>query len=521
MKHSLHNPSLLALGAYCMLGIPFAAGGAEKATVTPLFDRVNPEVTIPAEIYGQFAEHLGSCIYGGLWVGEDSSIPNTDGYRNDVLQALKDLKVPVMRWPGGCFADEYHWVDGIGPRENRPVMVNSNWGGTVEDNSFGTHEFFNLCELIGCEPYLSGNVGSGTVEELAKWVEYITAENGPMAKKRKENGREKPWKLKYLGVGNESWGCGGSFTPEAYANEYRRYQTYCRDFNGNHLYKIASGASDYDYNWTDVLMKNARNHMKGLSLHYYTVTGWNGSKGSATEFSDDDFYWTMGKCLEIEDVINRHDSIMTSYDPEKKVALIVDEWGTWWDVEPGTNPGHLFQQNTMRDALVAALSLNVFHRHTDRVKMTNIAQIVNVLQSMILTNKDGQMVLTPTYYVFKMYAPHQNGTVLPLDVQTSIRQVRGNRSVPTVSATASTKDGETNITLTNIDLDQSAEVTIPLAGMKVGKISGEILTASSIDDYNAFGEAEKVTLRPFDKAKISKGNITVTIPAKSIVNLKF
>lgn len=492
--------------------------GAEKTVVTPLFSEVNDSLTIPAEIYGQFAEHLGSCIYGGLWVGEESEIPNTSGYRTDVLDALRNLKVPVMRWPGGCFADEYHWTDGIGPKENRPVMVNSNWGGTVEDNSFGTHEFFNLCELIGCEPYLSGNVGSGTVEELAKWVEYITAEDGSMAKKRKENGREKPWKLKYLGVGNESWGCGGSFTPEAYANEYRRYQTYCRNFNGNRLYKIASGASDYDYNWTNVLMKNARRQMDGLSLHYYTVKGWNGSKGSATEFTDDDHYWTMGKCLEIEDVINRHDSVMTVYDPSKRVALIVDEWGTWWDVEPGTNPGHLYQQNTMRDALVAALSLNVFHRHTDRVKMANIAQIVNVLQSMILTQGD-KMVLTPTYYVFKMYAPHQGATVVPLDVATSTREVRGKRTVPTVSATASRKNGEMNITLSNIDLNEPAEIEIPLGDVKVGKVTGEILTANSIDDYNDFGKEEKVTLRPFDKAKVGKGKLTLTVPAKSIVNL--
>lgn len=495
-----------------------ASASADTATVTPRFDKVDSTLVIPAEIYGQFAEHLGTCIYGGLWVGEDSPVPNTNGYRNDVLQALKDLKVPVMRWPGGCFADEYHWTDGIGPREKRPVMVNTNWGGTVEDNSFGTHEFFNLCELIGCEPYLSGNVGSGTVEELAKWVEYITAENGPMAKQRKENGREKPWHLKYLGVGNESWGCGGSFTPEAYANEYRRYQTYCRNFNDNRLYKIASGASDYDYNWTDVLMKNAGKHMNGLSLHYYTVTGWNGSKGSATEFSDDDFYWTMGKCLEIEDVINRHDSIMGIYDPDKKVALIVDEWGTWWDQEPGSIPGHLYQQNTMRDALVAALSLNVFHRHTDRVKMTNIAQIANVLQSMILTKGD-QMVLTPTYYVFKMYAPHQNATVVPLDIETECREVRGNRSVPTVSATASTKNGELNITLANIDLDKAADVAIPL-GVKAKLEGAEILTAANISDYNDFGEAEKVSLKDFKGAKVSKDRLILSLPAKSVVNLK-
>ena len=315
-----------------MLGVT----SVQAANVTLQMDQVNPDARIMPEIYGQFAEHLGACIYGGLWVGPDSSIPNTNGYRNDVLQALKELKVPVMRWPGGCFADEYHWVDGIGPKENRPRMVNNNWGGTVEDNSFGTHEFFNLCELIGAEPYLSGNVGSGSVEELAKWVEYITAEEGPQAKVRKQNGREKPWHLKYLGVGNESWGCGGNFTPDYYADVYRRYQTYCRNFGKNRLYKIASGASDYDYNWTEVMMKNAGNHMDGLSLHYYTVTGWTGSKGSATEFTDSDYYWTLGKCLEIGDVVKRHMQIMDKYDHNKRVGLMVDEWGTWWDEEPGT-----------------------------------------------------------------------------------------------------------------------------------------------------------------------------------------
>ena len=501
-----------------MTGTALTASAANEATVTPRFDAIDSTLTIPAEIYGQFAEHLGTCIYGGLWVGLDSPIANTSGYRNDVLGALKELKVPVLRWPGGCFADEYHWTDGIGPKENRPVMVNTNWGGTIEDNSFGTHEFFNLCELLECEPYLSGNVGSGTVEELAKWVEYITAEDGPMAKQRKANGREKPWKLKYPGGGKENCDRDGNFTPAAYSNEYRRYQTYCRNFNGNKLYKIASGASDYDYNWTKVLMKNANRQMDGLSLHYYTVAGWNGSKGAATKFSDDDFYWTMGKCLEIEDVINRHDSIMGVYDPKKRIGLIVDEWGTWWDEEPGTVRGHLYQQNTMRDALVAALSLNVFHRHTDRIKMANIAQIANVLQSMILT-KDDQMVLTPTYYVFKMYTPHQNATVIPLDIKTDIRKVRGDRNVPTVSATASTKDGEINITLTNIDLNEPVEVNIPLADVKTGKVKGEILTAANIDDFNDFGQAEKISIRPFDGAKMSKGSLRVKLPAKSIVNL--
>lgn len=493
----------------------FAAGNQATVTLQP----AEKAPVIPKEIYGQFAEHLGTCIYGGLWVGEDSPIPNTNGYRTDVLNALKELQIPVLRWPGGCFADEYHWMDGIGPRENRPRMVNNNWGGTVEDNSFGTHDFFNLCEILGCEPYLSGNVGSGTVEELAKWVEYITAESGPMAELRKQNGREKPWHLKYLGVGNESWGCGGNFRPEYYADVYRRYQTYCRNFDGNHLYKIASGASDYDYNWTEVMMKNARNQMDGISLHYYTVTGWSGRKGSALEFTPEDYYWTLGKCLEIEPVIKKHCEIMDRYDHKKRIGLLVDEWGTWWDEEPGTIQGHLYQQNTLRDAMVAALSLNVFHNYTDRVKMANIAQIANVLQAMVLT-KDDKMVLTPTYYVFKMYRPHQDAQLVPVDVATTSRNVRGDRKVPVVSATASVKDGRYCLSLVNTDLDKDVEIKVNLDKASGKNLSGEILTASKMTDYNDFGN-QKIDLKPFTGGKVKNGVLTVTLPSKSIVTLQF
>ena len=488
----------------------------EKATVTLHADQ--GKNIISRHIYGQFAEHLGTCIYGGLWVGEDSDIPNTQGYRNDVLGALKELSIPNLRWPGGCFADEYHWMDGIGPRDQRPRMVNNNWGGTVEDNSFGTHEFLNLCELLGCEPYVSGNVGSGTVEEMAKWVEYMTAEDGPMAKLRKQNGREKPWKVKFFGVGNESWGCGGSMRPEFYADLYRRYSTYCRNYNGNQLFKIASGASDYDYNWTEVLMQRVGNRMNGLSLHYYTVMDWN-QKGSATDFDADEYYRTLGKCLEIEQVLQRHIGIMDKYDPDRNVALMVDEWGTWWDQEPGTIPGHLFQQNTLRDAMVAALTLNVFHKYTDRIQMANIAQIANVLQSMILT-KDDKMVLTPTYHVFHMYKVHQDATYLPLDVQCERRVVRDDRIVPTLSATASRDDeGTVHISLANIDLENTCDVEIALGGVKGKSVSGTILTTGNIDDHNTFEQPDKVKPADFSGARLVKGTLKVTLPAKSIVTL--
>jgi len=498
-------------------------------TMTLTAQTSTPKITIHAdqgktqinkEIYGQFAEHLGTCIYGGIWVGENSPIPNTKGYRNDVLKALTDLKIPVMRWPGGCFADEYHWMDGIGPKEKRPKMVNTNWGGVVEDNSFGTHEFLNLCELIGCEPYISGNVGSGTVEELAKWVEYMTSGgDSPMANLRRQNGREKPWKVKYLGVGNESWGCGGSMTPDYYSDLYRRYSTYCREYDGNRLYKIASGASDYDFNWTETLMKKAGGHMRGLSLHYYTVKGWDGSKGSATKFDKEDYLWTMSKCLEIEDVMKKHIAIMDKYDPKNRVGLLVDEWGTWWDQEPGSHPGFLYQQNTMRDAFVAALTLNIFNKYTERVKMANIAQVVNVLQAMILT--DGpKMVLTPSYYVFDMYKPHMDATNLPLDIQCD-ELASKDRKFPSVSASAS-KDakGAIHITLANINPDKEQTVTIDLPNVKLGKVAGTILVGKGIDSYNTFENPNVVVPVAFKGAKITKTGLSVTLPAASIVALE-
>ena len=506
------------------IALAFATSATAAGNVKATIHADQAGAKINREIYGQFSEHLGSCIYGGLWVGEGSQIPNINGYRKDVFDALKALKIPVMRWPGGCFADDYHWMDGIGPKDQRPSLRNNNWGGTIEDNSFGTHEFLNLCEMLGCEPYISGNVGSGTVKEMAQWVEYMTSDGDtPMARLRRANGRDKAWKVKYFGIGNEAWGCGGNMTPEYYSNEYRKFNTYLRNQGENRLYRIASGASDYDYNWTKVLMENIGRQMNGISLHYYTCSGWNGPKGSAINFDNDQYYWALGKCLEIEEVIKKHKAIMDEKDPEGKIGLLVDEWGTWWDEEPGTIPGHLYQQNALRDAFVAALSLNVFHKYTDRVKMANIAQVVNVLQSMILTDQkgNGHMVLTPTYHVFEMYKGFQEATFLPSDLQCFYTTASNGKGVPAVSISAAkTKSGSIVVALANSLLDKPQTVSLNIDGSKLRNVSGRVLTSKNASDFNDFDHPDVVKPVSFKDAKWKKDQLEVKLPAMSIVVLE-
>lgn len=477
---------------------------------------------INKNIYGHFAEHLGRCIYEGIWVGEDSSIPNTKGIRNDVLAALKNIKVPVLRWPGGCFADEYHWKDGIGPKENRKRMVNTHWGGVVENNHFGTHEFMLLCELLECEPYICGNVGSGTVQEMSEWVEYMTFEGeSPMANWRRENGRDEPWKLKYLGVGNENWGCGGNMRPEYYADLYRRYQTYVRNYGNNKVYKIAGGANVDDYNWTEVLMKNAHWLMDGLSLHYYTIPGdfWLG-KGSAIDFPEDEWFITMKKALHMDELITKHSTIMDKYDQQKRIGMIIDEWGTWFDVEPGTNPGFLYQQNTIRDALVAGLHFNIFHNHADRVQMTNIAQTVNVLQAMILTEGE-KMILTPTYHVFDMYKVHQDAELLAVDSSFGTYEYNG-ETLPQVTVSASKNaEGRIHVSLCNIDHQNGAELDLDLRGLNAAntKVSGTIITADTMNAHNTFEQPDVVKPVEFTGVTVENNKLAIQLPAMSVVTL--
>ncbi len=476
-----------------------------------------PGAVIDRNIYGHFAEHLGHCIDGGIWVGEDSDIPNTRGIRNDVVQALKNVEIPVLRWPGGCFADEYHWKDGVGPRTARVPMVNTHWGGVSETNQFGTHEFFDFCEQIGAEPYVNGNVGSGEVREMQEWVEYITHDgDSPMAELRRANGRQQPWKLKFFGVGNENWGCGGNMRPEYYADEYRRFQTYVRNFSGNTVFKIACGPNSDDYRWTEVLMREAAGHMAGLTLHYYTVpTGHWDAKGAATGFDEAGWFATLHQGLRMEELIAKHSVIMDKYDPAKRVALMVDEWGAWYDPEPGSTPGFLYQQNSLRDALLAGLTFHIFNAHADRVRMANIAQTVNVLQAMILT--DGpKMVLTPTYHVFDLYKVHQDAASLPSVLDGAPAYSFRDAQIPQLSVSASRRaDGTVNLTVCNAHPDSHADLRVTLTAAVPAQVSGVVLTADAMDAHNTFDQADRV--RPADlPVALNDGSASVTLPPKSV-----
>lgn len=476
--------------------------------------------TISRHIYGHFAEHLGRCVYDGFYVGDNSKIPNVKGMRSDIVAALKKMKIPNLRWPGGCFADTYHWKDGIGDKSKRPTMVNTWWGGVTEDNSFGTHEFMELCAQLDCEPFVNGNVGSGSPQEMREWVEYLTHPGGsPMAKLRGENNRKEPWKVKYWGVGNENWGCGGEMKADYYANQYRQFATFLSNYGSNRLFKLPSTANGANYAWTETLLKEIPlNMMDGVGFHHYSVIDW-GKKGSATEFSEEQYFTIMKRAYDIDAMVKQTRALMDRYDPKKKLAMVIDEWGGWYDVEKGTNPGFLFQQNTIRDAMIAGMTLNIFNNNADRVRLANIAQTVNVLQAVVLT-QGAKMILTPTYHVFEMYNVHQDAVMLPLSISGQ-DYAFGNDKLPAVSASASKdKSGAVHISLVNIDMNKTQEVTINVRGMKTSNVTGRILMSSKVQDYNTFDDPNKIKPVEFKGAMLKGDDLKVTLPPTSVVILE-
>ncbi len=508
-------------GLILCLPVVFSAFPVSGQTVDAVLHFNDAKTVINRNIYGHFAEHLGHCIYDGIYVGDTNRvIPNTAGVRNDIIAALKKLKVPVLRWPGGCFADTYHWKNGVGPKKDRPAMINQWWGGVTEDNSFGTHDFLNMCEEIGAAPYLAGNVGSGTVQELSQWVDYVNGSGrGPMTDWRKLNGRDKPWNVKYFGVGNEAWGCGGNMTAEYYSNIYKQYATFMADWNNSDkLFRVASGANADDYHWTEIMMRDIpKSLIEGVSLHYYSVIDWS-AKGPSVEFSRQQYFATMKKALRMEDLINGHEQVMDKYDPQKKLALVVDEWGGWYEGEPGTNPHFLYQQNTMRDAMLAGVTLNIFNNHCDRVRMANLAQMVNVLQAVILTNQQ-KIILTPTYHVMEMYNVHQDAVWIPVELK-NVFYKEGNDSLPSISVSASRDNqGYTHISLVNLDPEKTNLVNILLQGPALQLEGGRILHSEKMQDHNSFEIPDKIKPVIFSGASIKGNSLKVPMPAASVVVL--
>jgi alpha-N-arabinofuranosidase len=484
---------LLALIAGLSLSVEAVSAAEAPLSVTVTIRADQPGPVINPDVYGQFAEHLGAGIYGGVWVGEKSDIPNTNGYRNDVIAALKNLHVPVVRWPGGCFADEYHWRDGIGPREKRPVKVNTHWGGVPETNEFGTHEFMTFAEMIGTKVYISGNVGSGSPQEMADWMEYLTSDTvSTLANERRKNGRDKPWDVQFFGIGNETWGCGGNMTPEWYSNLFRQYATFVKAPRGKRPKIVASGGHDEGTAWAEVLTTQIKRDLDAISHHYYTVpTGVWAKKGNAIGFPESEWISTFVNTMKIDEYITNNEKILDRNDPAGKVAFFVDEWGTWYSPEPDRDPGFLYQQNSLRDGLLAGINFNIFHRHAKRVQMTNIAQMVNVLQAMILT--DGpKMALTPTYHAFQMYIPFQGATTLPAEITTPNYSL-GESSVPAVSVSAARDaQGKLVYALVNLDPKREALVTTRVNGGILGKATGRVLTARKMDAHNTPAEPEVV-----------------------------
>jgi alpha-L-arabinofuranosidase len=517
--------------AVLALAYPVSSAGslpsAAAADVVALsIDVSKPGATIDRNLFGQFAEHLGTGIYEGVWVGPDSAIPNTRGIRNDVVAALKALKVPNVRWPGGCFADEYHWRNGIGP--SRPATLNPNWGGVIEPNSFGTHEFMDFVDQIGSEAYLSVNLGSGTPQEAAEWLEYLTTDQPTtLARARAANGHPAPYKIAYLGLGNESWDCGGNMTPEYYVRQMTIYSRFVRNFNpsqreGTRMLRLAvgpGGGSEPRWTeWTEVVMKAWKGRqwswdMDGLSLHNYTVVRWPAAYASVG-FGEKEYGEILKSTLEMESLVTTHSAIMDKYDPEKKIALVVDEWGAWYAKLPGSKDGFLAQQNSQRDAILAALNLNIFARHADRVRMANIAQMVNVLQAMILTDKE-KMILTPTYHAFKMYVPFQDATFVPVAFDAGA-YVHGDVTLPRVDAIAARDTAGTLwMAVTNVDPNRSVTIAASVAGVTPRSAVGQTLTAPRVDSVNTFDAPNAVAPKPIT-GKVQGGTVTLTLEPRSV-----
>jgi alpha-L-arabinofuranosidase len=524
-----------AVAGAAMIAAPSLRAAVTEATIDVLVDE--PIGTISPDLYGHFTEHIGGVIYDGIWVGPDSKVPNQGGIRTALVEHMRRIKPSVVRWPGGCFADSYNWRDGVGPTANRPRRTNF-WNNTkflrdapdgpakYDPNQFGTNEFMHFCQLIGAQPYLATNLRSNTARDFYDWVEYCNAPAGQttLSDQRAAAGDQKPFNVRFWGVGNESWGCGGNFTPEEYAMEFRRFTAWVPEY-GAPLSFIGSGPNGGDVDWTKRFFaklgerdRNLVRSLYGWAMHYYCGTS---GKGDAIDFTVNDWYDLLAKALHMESLINTHWKAMGEMDPEHHVKLVIDEWGAWHNQGTEIAPWHLFGQNsTMRDALVAGLTLDTFNRHADKIAMANVAQLINNLHSLFLARED-KFVATPNFHVFEMYAAHHNGQSVRTSFNAPELAVDSlkSRSLPGLAGSASLRDKRLTLTVVNPHASEPRAATIQVRGAKPVSGTGQTLSSPDIHAHNSFDRPNEVQPRDVI-VKISGGQLTHEFPPASVTRLE-
>jgi alpha-L-arabinofuranosidase len=518
-----------------MIAAPSLRAAVTEATIDVLVDE--PIGTISPDLYGHFTEHIGGVVYDGIWVGPDSKVPNQGGIRTALVEHMRRIRPSVVRWPGGCFADSYNWRDGVGPTANRPRRTNF-WNNTkflrdapdgpakYDPNQFGTNEFMHFCQLIGAQPYLATNLRSNTARDFYDWVEYCNAPAGQttLSDQRAAAGDQKPFNVRFWGVGNESWGCGGNFTPEEYAMEFRRFTAWVPEY-GAPLSFIGSGPNGGDVDWTKRFFaklgerdRNLVRSLYGWAMHYYCGTS---GKGDAIDFTVNDWYDLLAKALHMESLINTHWKAMGEMDPEHHVKLVIDEWGAWHNQGTEIAPWHLFGQNsTMRDALVAGLTLDTFNRHADKIAMANVAQLINNLHSLFLARED-KFVATPNFHVFEMYAAHHNGQSVRTSFNAPELAVDSlkSRSLPGLAGSASLRDKRLTLTVVNPHASEPRAATIQVRGAKPVSGTGQTLSSPDIHAHNSFDRPNEVQPRDVI-VKISGGQLTHEFPPASVTRLE-
>jgi alpha-N-arabinofuranosidase len=521
--------SAMAASAAGLARLPLAA----QATQVDAHIEIMPSETIGTispEIYSHFIEHLGGVIYDGVWVGEGSKIPNTRGIRNSFIDMMRAVKAPVLRWPGGCFADSYDWHDGIGPRSKRRARA-AFWG-QQDSNEYGLHEFMQTCRLIGCKPYLAANLRTQPARDFYEEIEYCNAPSGKLpshsaapaavnglAALRAANGDTEPFHVDLWGVGNETWGCGGNLTPEEYAAEFRRFTAWTPSYSNEPLRFVAVGPNGDDVQWTQRLFKALyanpeRRKLWGLSVHYYTSGGAEKfATGDALQFTDGEFYDLLTRGSLMEKIVNDHWGAMGNDPRQPSVKLVVDEWGAWYGKGTELTPDyHLSQQSTVRDALLTGITFDIFQRHADKVAVAAVAQSVNCLHSLMLTQGD-KVALTPTFNVFKMYLPHQGATAVRAEfTASSIDNPLGNKPVQVggnsyigelapvktlagLSGSASIPAGQPRqltLTVVNPHIDRPMTTEILVRGASIASAKGTVLASRDIHDHNDFSQPDAV-----------------------------